>query len=170
MFRIEEINPTHRQAFLLASNQSIELHADWVTPPLDDAGFDKHLEKYKSDKNYSFVAMHENTNLIGCINLNEIVYGVLQSAYLGYYVFSPYEGNGLMSQALRLVINEAFSTLKLHRLEANIQTGNGRSINLVRSIGFRHEGHSEKYLQINGIWQDHERFAILSEEFTAAPM
>ncbi len=168
MVSIEEISAAHRQAFLKASNQSNKLHSAWVNPPLDNAGFDRHLEKYSDDKNYSFIAIDGDANLIGCINLNEIVRGALQSAYMGYYVFSPYEGKGLMSQAMRLVIIEAFSVLKLHRLEANIQPDNERSLNLVRSIGFRHEGYAENYLQINGSWQDHERFAITAEEFAPA--
>ena len=165
MIRIEKISEVHRQAFLKASNQSIKLHADWVTPALDNASFDKHLEKYKDDRNYSYVVMHNDTHLTGCINLNEIVRGALQSAYMAYYAFSPHEGKGFMSKAMRLVISEAFSVLKLHRLEANIQPDNEPSVNLVRSLGFRREGFSEKYLQINGVWQDHERYALRSEEF-----
>ena len=165
MVGIEKISEVHRQAFLKASNQSIKLHADWVKPALDNASFDKHLKKYKDDRNYSYVVIHKDTHLTGCINLNEIVRGALQSAYLGYYAFSPHEGKGFMSQAMRLVISEAFSVLKLHRLEANIQPDNERSVNLVRSLGFRLEGFSEKYLQINGVWQDHERYALRSEEF-----
>jgi ribosomal-protein-alanine N-acetyltransferase len=56
----------------------------------------------------------------------------------------------------------------LHRLEANIQPGNLSSIGLVRSLGFKKEGFSEKYLQINGEWMDHERWAILVENWNFA--
>ncbi len=62
----------------------------------------------------------------------------------------------------------AFSTHALHRLEANIQPENERSQALVRSLGFRLEGHSPRYLEINGVWRDHNRFAITSEEFARA--
>ncbi len=70
-----------------------------------------------------------------------------------------------MKQALRLVVSEAFNQLQLHRLEANIQPDNLNSIALVRSLGFRLEGHSLRYLKIAGQWRDHDRYAITAEDW-----
>ena len=64
------------------------------------------------------------------VNVNEIVFGLFQSAYLGYYAFEPYAGQGLMWQGMQQVIRHCFKNLKLHRLEANIQPDNARSIAL----------------------------------------
>jgi ribosomal-protein-alanine N-acetyltransferase len=69
-----------------------------------------------------------------------------------------------MTEGMRLVIGRAFGTLRLHRLEANIQPANAASIALVRRLGFRKEGLSRRYLKIGGRWRDHERWAILAEE------
>jgi len=63
------------------------------------------------------------------------------------------------------VLGEAFGALKLHRVEANVQPHNAASIALVRKLGFRHEGRSPRYLKIGGRWRDHERFALLAEEW-----
>ncbi len=63
------------------------------------------------------------------------------------------------------VPNRAFGELGLHRLEANIQPDNAASIALVRKPGFRLEGYSPRYLKIAGRWRDHERWAILAEEW-----
>jgi ribosomal-protein-alanine N-acetyltransferase len=103
--------------------------------------------------------------LAGVINLSEIVRGSFQSAYLGYYALLPHAGSGRMDAGMRLVLRRAFTELKLHRVEANIQPGNAASIALVRRLGFRLEGYSRRYLKIRGRWQDHERWALTREEW-----
>lgn len=107
---------------------------------------------------------HEDDAIVGVFTLGQIVRGPLQSAYLGFYGFSPFEGQGYMTEAMRLVLRHAFGAMKLHRVEANIQPGNAASIALVRRCGFRLEGFSPRYLKISGRWRDHERWAILAEE------
>jgi ribosomal-protein-alanine N-acetyltransferase len=152
-------------AFLDAVCRSRSLFGGWVAPPDSSEKFASHLSKYSTDRCYSFLAKAADGSLIGCINLNEIVRGAFQSAYLGYYAFEPNQGKGLMKEAMSSVISHAFKKLGLHRLEANVQPGNSRSIGLVKSLGFRLEGYSPRYLKIGGEWTDHERYAITSEEW-----
>ncbi len=99
------------------------------------------------------------------VNLDDIVRGCFRSAYLGYYAFAPYAGRGLMQKGLSQVVTHAFEKMKLHRLEANIQPGNTASRALVKKLGFQREGFSRRYLKINGRWRDHERWAILAEDW-----
>ena len=63
----------------------------------------------------------------------------------------------------------AFRTLKLHRVEANIEPGNEASIALVRHAGFTREGFSRRYLKHGGRWRDHERWALLREDWRPLP-
>lgn len=100
--------------------------------------------------------------LVGVFNITNIVRGAFQSAYLGYYVFTGHERQGLMRKGLGAVVRSAFQSLKLHRLEANIQPTNVASIALVKACGFLQEGYSPRYLKINGRWRDHERWAIIA--------
>jgi ribosomal-protein-alanine N-acetyltransferase len=98
-------------------------------------------------------------------NFSEIGRGVFESSYLGYYAFAPHAGQGYMSEGLNLVLALAFARLKLHRVEANVQPTNRPSVSLVRRAGFTREGFSRHYVKIAGRWRDHERWAMLAEDW-----
>jgi len=70
-----------------------------------------------------------------------------------------------VTEALQLMLGHAFGRLGLHRVEANIQPGNVASIRLVKRAGFTREGYSRRYLKIGGRWRDHERWALLREDW-----
>ena len=113
------------------------------------------------------VCRSDDDALIGVFNLSEIIRGSFQSAYLGYYGFASHGGEGYMRDGLQLVLDMVFRTMKLHRVEANIQPDNVRSIALVREAGFIREGFSRRYIKISGRWRDHERWAMLVDDWRA---
>jgi ribosomal-protein-alanine N-acetyltransferase len=119
---------------------------------------------------YRFIWRRTDGVLLGAINLSEIVRGKFQSGYLGYYIGAGYSGQGYMTDALQLMLAIAFRRLRLHRVEANIQPNNGASIRLVNRAGFHREGYSPRYLKIAGRWRDHERWALLAEDWRRPPM
>jgi [ribosomal protein S5]-alanine N-acetyltransferase len=159
--------PADRDRYLQAMRASRRLHGRWV-PPASDESFDR-LLKCVEDERYEpgFVCRIEDGAIVGFININEIVRGLFQSAYLGYAAVAPYAGHGYMREGLEVVMARAFTDLGLHRLEANIQPDNQASIALVRGAGFVREGFSERYLKIAGRWRDHERWAIRVEQWRA---
>ena len=155
-----------RDEFLDRARASRKLHGRWVTAPSDPESFAAYLQRAKSaDVESLLVCRMEDGALVGVFNIGQIFYGPLCSAYLGYYAFEPFAGQGYMREGIRLVLGYAFGPLGLHRLEANVQPGNERSLALVRDAGFRREGFSPRYLKIAGRWRDHERWAILAEDF-----
>lgn len=155
--------PADEREFLAAARRSAPLHHPWTTAPKSPAEFRAYIERMAQAGNEAFVVCRTGTGEIaGVINLTNIVHGLFRSGYLGYYAFAGHERQGCMRQGLRWVVRHAFKSLKLHRLEANIQPGNGASIALVRSCGFSKEGYSPRYLKIGGRWRDHERWAILA--------
>lgn len=165
--RIDLERPTllREQELLAAVRQSRKLHKGLVSPPDSVEKFRRYLDTLRSGKRESFfVVVRDSDSLAGLINVSEIVRGAFQSAYLGYYALEPHAGSGYMREGLRQVIQHCFRELKLHRLEANIQPGNQRSIRLVRSLGFRKEGFSPRYLKVCGRWRDHERWALLADQ------
>jgi ribosomal-protein-alanine N-acetyltransferase len=87
----------------------------------------------------------------------------MQGAFLGYGGVAGFSGQGYMTETLQLVLRDAFTRLRLHRLEANIQPGNAPSLALAARLGFECEGFSPRYLKIGGRWRDHERWALRRE-------
>ena len=152
-------------AELIAANRaSVAYHAPWITGFADQAGFDAWFVRGLAGANVSLIARERPGGaIVGVVNLNEIVLGVFRSAYLSYWGYVPFGGRGLMTEALREAVRFAFDELGLHRVEANIQPGNTRSIALVQRAGFTKEGFSPDYLFIGGAWRDHERWALRAE-------
>jgi ribosomal-protein-alanine N-acetyltransferase len=69
-----------------------------------------------------------------------------------------------MTDGITVTLQHAFTDLRLHRLEANIQPANQASLALVRRLNFCYEGISRAYLYIDGGWRDHERWAITAPD------
>ncbi len=151
-----------------ANRDSRRLHRGLVRPPLGAADFARYLARSRRpDAMCLLVCRRGDGAIAGAINLSEIVRGAFQSAYVGYYVVARFAGQGFMTEALRLMLRQAFDRLGLHRVEANIQPGNTPSLRLVRRAGFAREGFSRRYLKIAGRWRDHERWALLRETWRA---
>ena len=168
MPRVRIAHPTPAdEADLIAMNvASRRFHRPWAYPPQDAAGFrDLLLRDARDDTEVLLVRRTEDDALVGVFVLSQIFRKGFQNAYLGYYGSAEHANQGYMSEGLALVLAESFGPLGLHRVEANIQPGNAASIALVKRAGFRREGFSPRYLKIGGRWRDHERFAILAEEW-----
>jgi ribosomal-protein-alanine N-acetyltransferase len=145
------------------------VHHPWLFPPTTPHAFRDYLGRL-GERKYGFLARRAADGaLVGWFNVSDIVRGALQGANLSYGGVKAHRGHGYMSEALQLVLHEAFVTLDLHRLEANIQPGNAGSLALARRAGFQLEGFSPGYLKIDGEWRDHERWALRSEAWQARP-
>lgn len=165
-FRVRLAVPTVQDGreFIRVMAQSSTFHHPWVTAPSDAEAWRRYLQRLERDTEAGFLVRRLDDNaLCGVVNLNIIIYEALCSAYLSYYAVADMSGKGYMREGLKLVIAHAFGELGLHRLEANIQPGNIKSIRLVKSLGFDCEGFSRRYLKINGRWRDHERWALLAD-------
>ncbi len=154
-------------AFMAAVKRSHALHGSWVTPKARSRKeFLNYLRRFSSGQHHGFLVIERETNgIAGVININDVIRGAFQSASLGYYAFAPHAGRGFMREGMMLVLKQAFGGLKLHRVEANIQPANRASIALARRCGFVREGVSRRMLKVRGRWRDHERWALLAEDF-----
>jgi [ribosomal protein S5]-alanine N-acetyltransferase len=101
----------------------------------------------------------------GEINLSSVQRGPFQSAYVGYWIDQRHAGHGYTPEAVVLMTRFAFDDLHLHRIQISIIPRNSASRRVVEKLGIRSEGVAERYLEINGVWEDHMRFAVTIEEW-----
>jgi ribosomal-protein-alanine N-acetyltransferase len=159
-------SPRDREEFLARNRSSARLYRGVATPMRDAAAFTTYLDRCRQVDYYGLLVCRvEDDAIVGSVNLSQIVRGGFQSAYMGYQVFAPFDGQRYMSDAMPLVLRVVFRRLRLHRVEANIQPTNVASIALARRAGFVKEGYSPRYLKIAGRWRDHERWAMTAETY-----
>lgn len=146
--------------------ESREFYKGLVNPPDTIEKFTAYVESNDSETNECFVICRiSDDKIVGSITLSQIFRKAFQNCYLGYALGVKYVGNGFMTEAVNLILRYAFKNLKLHRIEANVQPENLPSIAVLMRCGFTKEGFSRKYLKIKGKWRDHERFAIIKEDW-----
>jgi ribosomal-protein-alanine N-acetyltransferase len=152
---------------LLALNLKSARHVrGFATPMATPQAFAAYLKRSRTPEFLGIlICLRVNDAIVGSVNLSQIVRGAFNSAYMGYQVFAPYARQGYMTEAMPLVLRLVFRTLKLHRVEANIQPTNSASLAVVKRAGFRREGYSPRYLKIAGRWRDHERWTMTIEDW-----
>lgn len=152
--------------FIALTRRSRRFHAGWVAPPREADAFREYLNRNKgSDFEARLVVRSTDDIIVGAVNVSQIFHGGFKSAYLGFWIGAPFARQGYMREALSQALTSAFGQLRLHRVEANIQPDNAPSRLLVQRLGFRLEGFSPKYLKVGGRWRDHERWALLRDEW-----
>lgn len=175
--QLRPLSRADEDAFLAATRASRSLHRPWVRPPTTVAGFREFVAGEAANRERLLLwglpagrgSEARPEELLGYFSLGEIVRGSLNGAYLGYWGAARHAGCGHMTAGLELLLRHAFRTLRLHRIEANIQPENRPSIALARRAGFRREGFSPRYLKIGGRWRDHERWAMTVEDWRSGP-
>ena len=140
---LSEVEPTRDQSFYSVETQRAIL-----------------VEGYKQYLNGTSLDMgiFEDDEFIGKIKLSNIVYGVFKSAFVGYSIDKDCQGKGYMKESLQLILDYAFDTMGLHRIEASTLLDNEKSKGVLKSCGFEEVGVNKNYLFINGQWRDHITF------------
>jgi [ribosomal protein S5]-alanine N-acetyltransferase len=158
--------PSDEDEFISLMTASLAFHRPWASAPTDPERFAAYIaDSRRADFEAFLVCRVEDDAIVGFFNLSQIIRRSFQSAYLGYAAGKPFAGQGYMRDGIALVLRTAFVDLGLHRVEANIQPDNRPSIALAQGAGFHREGFSPRYLKIGGRWRDHERWAILAEDW-----
>lgn len=130
----------------------------------------KHIEEtidhFKNDKEYAFaISLSTTDTIIGRITLSAVSRGPFQNTYMGYFIDQQHNGKGYATQAIHLAVRYAFETIHLHRIQAGVLPRNTASIRVLEKNKFRYEGLAKRYLKIQGLWEDHNLYAITHEDW-----
>jgi len=106
----------------------------------------------------------ENNKIIGNVCYSNIIMGNFKSCFLGYKLDKDEINKGYISEAISKTVQTMFDEYDLHRIEVNIVPRNARSLKVMEKLNFEKEGSSRRYLEINGVWEDHIHFATYNDE------
>ncbi|MEU9418063.1 GNAT family N-acetyltransferase [Streptomyces sp. NPDC051000] len=159
-----ELHPltlSDQDEFCTLVRASSALHLPWMRLPTNVREFQDWMHRFDDGTNQGFLVRVRDTGAAaGMVNVNSIIRGRYQGASLGYAAFAPSAGQGYMTEGVAAAMRYAFTDLRLHRLEANIQPANRASLAVVQRLGFQYEGLAPAYLYIDGDWRDHERWSV----------
>lgn len=113
---------------------------------------------------YAFGLFVDNA-FAGEINLNNVVRGALQTGTVGYWIDQVKAGHSYVAEGVVVVLRYAFEDLGLHRVEICIVPRNHNSRRVMEKLAIRDEGTALRFLEINGVWEDHVRYGITVEEW-----
>jgi len=137
----------------------------FLSPASQRADLEWSLRQRQAGLAYAFGIFETDTGaLCGRVALSNIVRAAWQNCTVGYYVDEARNGRGYATEAVRLVTRFALGTAGLHRVQAGVMPRNTPSIRVVEKNGFRFEGLARNYLQINGAWEDHNLYALTTED------
>jgi ribosomal-protein-alanine N-acetyltransferase len=128
-------------------------------------------EEAEAGTDYSFFVFRQQGDkqlLVGGVTLSNVRRRAAQFVSLGYWMGQPFAGQGIMTEAVAICLPFVFETLDLHRIHAAFLPGNVASRRVLEKNGFVEEGFAEKYLQINGRWEDHVLFGLTRERYESA--
>jgi ribosomal-protein-alanine N-acetyltransferase len=103
---------------------------------------------------------------VGEMNLSSVSRGAFQNADVGYWVDQAQAGRGYVPEACVLLFRFAFEEIGLHRVQISIIPRNRPSRRVAQKLWLRGEGIALRYLEIDGRWEDHVRYAVTTEEWT----
>src|SRR5262245_30931726 len=105
---LEAPSPRRQAEFLAAVRRSRPLHGRLMAPPATPAQYKTYLRRCKTEAKLGHFICTRSGELAGVININDVVRGVFQSGYLGYYALRPHAGRGYMRAGMQQVLRLAF--------------------------------------------------------------
>lgn len=96
--------------------------------------------------------------MVGYVHINKAHH----RAEIGYMLHTPYHGKGIMDEAVKMVIDYGFDSMKLHSIEAIVNSNNTASKKLLERLGFSKDAFFKDYLHHAGSFMDANVYSLLS--------
>jgi RimJ/RimL family protein N-acetyltransferase len=140
-------------------------------PPSTIDGFERFIAWAHRQRNAGAyacfaVTLPDNDTAIGIFQLRELEPG-FGTAEWGFAIGSPFWGTGVFTQGAELLLQFAFDTVGVHRLEARAAVKNGRGNSALQKIGAVQEGVLRKSFLRNGQYLDQVLYAIVDDDWRA---
>lgn len=159
---IEIVSKAHAQELLKFEEENREFFESILPARCDEYyslnDLEKILEEVEREQEqglyYLYLIRNKSGELVGRVNLFSIERGIFQKAEIGYRIGEKHNGCGYATEAVKLVLDEAFNKYKLHRIEAGTSPSNiGSQIVLIKN-GFQFIGRTRQVIKINEKWED----------------
>lgn len=175
---LKKMGYSYAEEYYFLEKEGMEKHLAPFSPvkelPKDDAEGIRWMkeailtveDRWEMGLDYRFLISEKQTNtLVGQIAITNVIRGVAQSAFVGYWIGFPYLNQGYITEAVRAIFDFAFTVLNLHRLSLWIAVENYASLRVAEKLGLRYEGTAQRALHLGGRWQDTKIFAITKDEW-----
>jgi [ribosomal protein S5]-alanine N-acetyltransferase len=126
-------------------------------------------DRWASGVRFAFGVFTTSGEIIGRVALDNVVLGAWHNATVGYWIDRAHNGRGIGTRAVLLAVRFGFEEAALHRIQAGVMPRNVASARLLRKLGFRIEGRALHYLYIDGVWEDHDIYALTVEDWPTGP-
>lgn len=121
------------------------------------------IHQGKEGRALPFVVTYDDV-MVGQLTVSSITWGSARWAQMGYWIDRGHAGRGIIPTAVAMACDHCFTAMRLHRIEIAIRPENVASLRVVEKLGFTLIGLAPRYLHINGMWRDHQLFAMTVEE------
>jgi ribosomal-protein-serine acetyltransferase len=151
---------------LVRANPDLEEWMPWAAEQ-DLAATERFLaeaEKQLRDGKGFQAAVEPEEGIVGVVGLHAIDW-VNRNTSIGYWLAEGARGRGLMTNAVRALLDHAFHELELHRIEIHCAPENRRSRAIPERLGFREEAHLRETELVGGRYLDSVVYGMLAEEW-----
>jgi ribosomal-protein-alanine N-acetyltransferase len=127
--------------------------AGFFTPAGQHRRIEQLLARHASGDIWPAVIL-SGSEVIGQVTVQNIEYGPVRGASLGYWVATTRQGQGHASRAVGLAVDLMANELRLHRAQATTQLDNTGSQHVLINNGFTAFGVAHSQILLGGLWRD----------------